>query len=274
MHKWVYIASLVAAASAVFSVACGSDDDGGANRNLDSTGAVTGEISVFAASSLTDAFMEEAAAFERANPGVKVTMRFGASSALAVQINEGAPADVYASADLAQMKVVTDAGAVSESKIFVKNTPVVVIPRSDTKVASFAELAMPGVRLVLAGSEVPIGRYSREILRKASAEGGVSSDFSERVLANLKSEEANVRAVLTKVQLGEADAGIVYRTDVPAAGGEVAVVDIPEAYNVVASYPIAAVKDAKNAQGATAFIAFIMSSEGQDILAKHGFVSP
>ncbi|MGB4862720.1 MAG: molybdate ABC transporter substrate-binding protein, partial [Tepidiformaceae bacterium] len=195
MHKWVYIASLVAAASAVFSVACGSDDDGGANRNLDSTGTVTGEISVFAASSLTDAFMEEAAAFERANPGVKVTMRFGASSALAVQINEGAPADVYASADLAQMKVVTDAGAVSESKIFVKNTPVVVIPRSDTKVASFAELAMPGVRLVLAGAEVPIGRYSREILRKASAEGGVSSDFSERVLANLKSEEANVRAV-------------------------------------------------------------------------------
>lgn len=273
MHKWFLVASLMAA-SAVFSVACGSDDNGGSEETPDGPGAVSGEISVFAASSLTDAFMEEAAAFEAANPGTKVTMRFGASSALAVQINEGAPADVYASADLAQMKVVTDAGSVAESKIFAKNTPVVVAPRDDEKVSVFADLAKPGVRLVLAASEVPIGRYSREILAKASAEGGVSRDFSEKVLANLKSDEANVRAVLTKVQLGEADAGIVYRTDVPAAGGEVEVVEIPDAYNVVASYPIAAVKSARNAPGAAAFVAFVMSKAGQDILAKHEFVGP
>lgn len=235
---------------------------------------IKGDIVVFAASSLTESFKEAGTAFETKYPGTKVTFSFAASSALAVQINEGAPADVFASADTTQMKNVVDKGNATASDIFVKNMPVVVVPKSGSPVAAFADLAKPGVRLVLAGSEVPVGRYSREILANASKPGGVASDFSDKVLANLKSDEANVRAVLTKVQLGEADAGIVYKTDVGAAKNDVSVVEIPTAFNVVATYPIAVVKAAKNKDGATAFVAFIRSEAGQAILSKYGFVKP
>ena len=247
--------------------ACGGDDG-------DSSSGVSGEMTVFAASSLTDAFREVGTAFEAKYPGTTVSFNFAASSALAVQINEGAPADVYASADTNQMKNVSDNGHVEEPVAFARNTPVVVVPKHDSPVADFADLAKPGVRLVLAASEVPIGRYARQILMNASGTAGVSSDFSDQVLANLKSNEANVRAVLTKVQLGEADAGIVYKTDVGAAAGDISTVEIPEQYNVVATYPLAVVKDAKNHEGAVAFVDFVRSDEGQAILAKYGFVRP
>ncbi len=249
--------------------ACGGDSSDGSTG-----GGVTGEITVFAASSLTDAFKEAGAAFEKANPGSKVTFSFAASSALAVQINEGAPADVYASADTNQMKNVADKDNVEESSIFVKNTPVVVVPKGNSTVSAFSDLANPGVRLVLAAAEVPVGKYARQILQNASASGGVASDFSDKVLANLKSNEANVRAVLTKVQLGEADAGIVYKTDVGAAANDVSIVEIPGRYNVVATYPIAVVKATKNHDAAAAFVAFIQSDEGQAVLAKYGFEKP
>lgn len=233
-----------------------------------------GGVTVFAASSLTEAFKEAGTAFEKANPGTKVTFSFAASSALAVQINEGAPADVFASADAAQMKNVTDKGNAAEPVIFAKNTPVVIIPKSGKAAATFADLAKPDIRLVLAGKDVPIGRYAREVLTRASGAGGVSADFSVRVLANLKSEEANVRAVLTKVQLGEADAGIVYRTDVGAAANDVKVIEIPAAFNVVAEYPVAVVKATKNQATAAGFVAFVRSPAGQAILDKYGFARP
>ncbi len=250
--------------------ACGGDDDSGEPGD-----SLSGEITVFAASSLTDAFKEAGTAFEEQYPGTKVTFSFAASSALAVQINELAPADVFASADQAQMKAVVDEGNALEPAVFVKNTPVVVVPKDGATVATFEDLAKPGVKLVLAGATVPIGRYAREILAKASASsGGIGSDFSARALANLRSEEANVRAVLTKVQLGEADAGVVYKTDVGAASSDVKVIDIPAAYNVVAEYPIAVVMYAKNQAAAAGFVAFIRSAEGVAILEKHRFVRP
>lgn len=235
---------------------------------------IDGEITVFAASSLTEAFREAGAAFERANPGTKVTFSFAASSALAVQINEGAPADVFASADANQMKSVTDEGNAAEPTTFATNTPVAVVPKDGTAVTAFADLAKPGIKLVLAGKDVPIGRYAREILEKASGPGGISPDFSERVLANLKSDEANVRAVLTKVQLGEADAGIVYKTDLASAAEDVRAIEIPAAYNVVAEYPIAVVAGTKNEATAAAFVAFLRSAEGLAILEKYGFAKP
>ena len=254
----------LALAVATILAACGSSGD-----DPDDS-----EILVFAASSLTEAFKELGTTFEQENPGTKVTFNFAASSALATQINEAAPADVFASADAAQMKVVTDKGNAAGPVIFAKNSPVVVVPKGRSGVAAFADLAKPGLRLVLAAKEVPIGRYSREILTNASATGGVSADFSDNVLANLKSDEANVRAVLTKVQLGEADAGIVYKTDVAAAAGEVAVVEIPAAYNVVAEYPIAVTKQTQNRASADAFVAFVRSAEGVAILEKYGFAKP
>jgi molybdate transport system substrate-binding protein len=237
-------------------------------------GRLEGSITVFAAVSLTEAFREAGARFEEANPGTKVAFQFGASTTLAVQISEGAPADVFAAADSAQMKVVTDAGAAINPAVFASNTPVVVAPRRSSVVASFADLAVPGVKLVLTPAAVPIGRYARAILARATGPGGISTDFSARVLANVRSEEASVRAVLVKVQLGEADAGFVYRTDAAAAGDDVRVVPIPAAYTVIAEYPIATLDASRNPELASAFVAFIRSAAGQAILEKHGFTKP
>lgn len=260
----VFFALLVGAA---LSACCGNGSDG-------DPGTIDGEITVFAASSLSEAFKEVGAAFEKANPGTEVTFNFAASSALAVQINEGAPADVFASADTAQMKNVIDQGNAEGSAVFATNTPVVVVPKDGKAVATFADLAKPGVKLVLAGEDVPIGRYAREVLAKASGTGGISPDFSDRVLANLKSEEANVRAVLAKIQLGEADAGVVYRTDIVAAAGDVRVIEIPAPYNVLAEYSIAVVLGSPNGVTAAAFTAFVRSKDGQAILEKYGFAAP
>jgi molybdate transport system substrate-binding protein len=272
------LASIVAALLA----GCGGDDDDpvatATPPGPTATPAIPpleGEIVVFAAASLIDAFTEAGTAFEKANPRTSVTFNFAASSALATQINEGAPADVFASADSSQMDVVTDAGNASEPRQFVTNRPVVVVPEGSDRVKVFEELARPGLKLVLAGPDVPIGRYSRDILARASAAtGGVSPTFSKDVLANLRSNEANVRAVLTKVQLGEADAGIVYSTDIRAAAGEVVAIDIPEQYNVAAGYPIAVVSESKEKDVAEAFIAFILSAEGQGIMQRFGFGAP
>jgi molybdate transport system substrate-binding protein len=263
----------VAFSLAALLTSCGDDD--GQTAASPSPGAVQGEIVVFAASSLTDAFKEAAGKFQIQNPNARITFSFASSSALAAQINEGAPADVFASADTAQMKVVTDKGNASDPAVFATNLPTVIVPKSGSSVSSLADLAKPGVRLVLAGPDVPIGKYSREILTNASqAATGLSPDFSEKVLANLKSNEANVRAVLTKVQLGEADAGIVYKTDAAVAANEVKQIKIPDAYNVVAQYPIAVTKSAKNTPGARAWIAFLASPDGQAITAMYGFGKP
>ncbi len=266
------------------TAACGGDDDepvatpaatGSTTAGSPGTVPVEGEITVFAASSLTEAFKEAGFAFSAANPGAEVTFSFAASSALAAQINEGAPADVFASADPASMKLVTDEGLAADPRTFALNSPVVVVPKDNTAISSFADLAKPGTRLVLAGQSVPIGCYAREVLTKASAaNGGISADFSDKVLANLRSEEANVRAVLTKVQLGEADAGVVYITDIGAAANDVRKIEIPAQYNVIAQYPIATIKESKEQDVAQAFVAFLLSNEGQAILVKYGFQAP
>lgn len=257
---------MILAALSVLMVAglfasCESTEDGSAT------------VTVFAAASLTDAFTEIGAAFEDANPGSTVRFNFAASSALATQINEGAPADVFASADNNQMSVVLDAGNAAEPQLFVRNVLVVVTP-ADSELERFEELAIEGLRLVLAGPDVPVGRYSRQILENASGVGGIAPDFGERVLANLRSDEANVRAVLSKVQLGEADAGIVYQTDARVAADDVRVIEIPELYNVIADYHIAVVNGAEESGPASGFIAFVLSPDGQAILREYGFSSP
>lgn len=255
---------------------CGDDGSASPTRPGQPGGTpLSGEIIVYAAASLTDAFKEAGAAFSQANPGVKVTFNFASSSALATQINQGQPGDVFASADSAQMKVVTDKGGADVPVVFVTNVPVVVVPSSGSPVGTFNDLSKPGVKLVLAGPAVPIGSYARQVFRNASApNGGIATDFSERVLANLKSNETDVKAVLAKVQTGEADAGVVYTTDVAAAARRVKTIPIPDGYNVVAQYPIATLKSASHADVARAFVAFILSAPGQEILAKFGFGPP
>jgi molybdate transport system substrate-binding protein len=233
------------------------------------------EITVFAASSLTESMEALSAAFLRMHPGSSVRFNFAASSALATQINEGAPADVFASADEAQMSAVTSAENAGDPEIFATNSLVVVTPAGSSTVDDFADLANPGLKLVLGAPDVPVGRYAREVLERASApEDGISPSFSDRVLANLKSNEPNVRGVLTRVQLGEADAGIVYETDALAAGDEVTVVPIPGQFNVTARYPIAIINDTDQPALASAFVEFVLSAEGQAILQSFGFGAP
>ncbi|MCS7256494.1 MAG: molybdate ABC transporter substrate-binding protein [Thermomicrobium sp.] len=236
---------------------------------------VTGEITVFAAASLTDAFQELAQAFQQKYPNAKVTFNFAGSSQLRTQLAQGAKADVFASADLKNMQGAQQDGTIAgEPRVFVRNEPVVVVPANNPAgISTLADLAKPGVRLVLEGQDVPIGNYARQILQKASQDPQYGSDFANRVLANVVSEETNVKAALTKVALGEADATFVYRTDAttPDMRDKVKIVEIPAQFNVIAEYPIAVVKNAPNPTGAQAFIDFVLSAEGQRILAKWGF---
>ncbi len=256
---------LAIAATALFVFACGDGSDAGGPDSIE------GGITVFAASSLTDAFNEVGRQFRAEHPGTGVKFSFGSSSALATQINEGAPADVFASANTAQMKAVTNKDNATEAKVFASNALVVVVAKENRSIQSFGDLAKPGLKLVLASKDVPAGQYARDSLAAATAGGEYGSAFSALVLANLKSDEANVRAVLTKVQLGEADAGIVYRTDVGTTAGDIRQVEIPAKYNVVAEYPVAVTTGSKRPALARAFVDYVLSGEGQAILQKYGF---
>lgn len=232
---------------------------------------LSGNITVFAAASLTDAFNAIAKQFESENPRVKITFSFAGSSTLATQINQGAPADVFASADTRQMKVVTDQGGAEAPVTFATNVPVVVIPKDDTRVQSFADLAKPGVKLVLAAPTVPIGNYARTIFTNATGASGVSATFSDDVLKNLVSNETDVKAVLAKIQVGEADAGVVYTTDAATVTNDVKTIEIPKPYNVIAQYPIAALKESGHLDVAQAFVQYVTSAAGQSILKQYGF---
>jgi molybdate transport system substrate-binding protein len=237
---------------------------------------LSGDLNVFAASSLTDAFNEIGAAFQQANPKVSVKFNYGASSALRTQIAQGAKADVFASADPANMDQTRQAGAIDgPDHIFVKNKLVMIYPVSNPgKISSIHDLAKRGIRFVLTDPAVPIGSYARQSLQKMDADPSYGAGFDKRVLVNLKSEEANVRAVVSKVQIGEADAAIVYATDVtPATAKDITSVLIPDQFNVLATYPIAVVKDAPNKAAGQAFITFVRSAAGQAILKKWNFIT-
>ena len=231
--------------------ACG--DNGTAGR----------ELTVLGASSLTDSFEEIASAFEAEHDGVDVQLTFEASSALATQIREGVPADVFASADHVNLDKVTGAGlGAGEPRAFASNRLQIVVPTGNPSgVASLADLASGGLDLALCAPEVPCGRYAAQ----AFANAGL--DVPEA------SQEENVRGVLTKVALGEADAGIVYVTDV-RANSDVEGVDLPDEVNVVAGYPAVVLRDAPSPELAAAFVAFLTGDEAQAILRRHGFGPP
>jgi len=233
----------------------------------------SGELSVFAAASLTEPFTEMGKRLEMAYPGLKVVYNFGGSPALRTQLEQGAHADVFASADAIQMEQAKKGEVVQgETPIFVKNRLVVITPKANPgKVTEFRDLAKPGLKLDLANAKVPVGNYSRQAFSKASAEYG--SGFEKSVLGNIVSEEENVKQVVTKVQLGEADAGIVYVSDVtPKVSKDVLTVAIPDAYNQLATYPIALTKGVQNRAAAEVFIAFVLSAEGQAILKAFHFI--
>ena len=263
----------LATALALVAPGCGGDDeeDGAAHASsaptapAPSTAAgVSGAVTVFAATSLTDAFTEIGRAFEEANPGASVEFNFAASSALATQVTEGAPADVFASADEANMKKVTDAGAAQGSaQVFARNRLAIAVPSDNPGgVTGLADFAKADLTIALCAEEVPCGRFGRQVLQKAG------------VTPSLDTNEPDVRSLLTKVEEGEVDAGLVYRTDVQAAEDRVRGIEIPEEQNVVATYPIAALAESDAPEAAGAFVEFVRAGDGQAVLEEHGFLGP
>jgi molybdate transport system substrate-binding protein len=228
------------------------------------------ELVVFEAASLKDVFARLAKRFEADNPGVTVVANAAGSQELRAQIEHGAAADVFASADRKQMAGLVASNLVDAPVLFACNEPVVVV-RTGLKppIATLADLPR-AERIVVGVPEVPIGSYTRQILERAATVLG--ADFGKRVEARVVSRELNVRQVLAKVVLGEADAGVVYRSDAMTAAGKVRVVEIPPAVNVIADYPIATLRAAPHADLAKRFVALVRSPEGVAALREAGFV--
>jgi molybdate transport system substrate-binding protein len=240
-------------AAALLLAGCGGD-----------TGDEPPTLTVFAAASLTEVLTELAADFEDANPGVQVRLSFGPSDGLATQIQEGAPADVFASASSSWMDAIEEDPGISDRADFARNRLIVIVPADDPAgIASVDELARPGVKLVLAAEGVPAGDYARELLSNAG--------IAHEALANVVSNEDDVKGVVQKVALGEADAGIVYRTDVTdAVAVDLRTIDVPDDLSVIATYPIAAVEGG-DVDLARAFIDLV-TGDGQRRLADAGFL--
>jgi molybdate transport system substrate-binding protein len=244
-----------------------------AEQEPDAFPAEGGDLTVFAAASLTDAFEAIEQELEAGIPNLSITYNFGGSQALVTQLEEGAQADVFASANGAQMDAAITAELVSGTPApFVHNRLAIVTPAGNpAAIESAADLGREGILLVLAQPEVPAGRYAREsVCLMATNTATYGPDFVERVAANVVSEEEDVRDALAKVALGEADAGIVYVSDATAAGDQVQVVDIPDEVNVIATYPVAVLAGGDEVLG-SAFVAYLLSAEGQAVLEHYGF---
>jgi molybdate transport system substrate-binding protein len=227
------------------------------------------ELTVFAAASLREVFQTIALTFEKQHPNLKVRFNFAGSQDLRVQIEQGAKVDVFASADWKHMKTLATQGLVVEPTVFARNLPVIVVPKNNpAKVATFADLAKVK-QLVVGAPEVPIGAYTENIFTAAEKVQGKA--FAEKVRANVRSRELNVRQVLTKVAMGEGDAGIVYKTDALTMPDKVEIIEIPASINVVAEYPIAVLKAAPKADLARDFVKLVLSKEGQKSLNAAGF---
>jgi molybdate transport system substrate-binding protein len=230
-----------------------------------------GTLTVFAASSLTEAFSEIGAAFASANPGDKLSFSFANSRTLRAQIEAGAPADVFASASMQEMESLLSAGMVSPGspRVFLTNQLVVILPATNPAgLQQLQDLSKPGLKIVLAAKDVPVGNYARQSLEKMNA--AFQPGFSTLVLANVVSNEDNVKQAVAKVQLGEADAAIVYASDAVAAS-DLKRMEIPAALNVIAQYPIAPLSDSAQPTLARRFVEYVLSPAGQAILGKWGF---
>jgi molybdate transport system substrate-binding protein len=256
---------LLAMSSALLLAACSDPDNSGRASDGTAEGA---ELTVSAASSLTEAFGEIGEAFEAANPGTTVTFNFGPSDGLAGQINEGAPVDVFASASPTWMDSVQEDGpGVTGRADFAQNRLAIIVPVDNAAgIENLDDLTEDGVQLVLAAEGVPAGDYAREIFQNAG--------ISTAALANVVSNEEDVKTVITKVMSGEADAGIGYVTDVtPDVADQISLNSIPDEVNVIATYPIAVVNGSEEADLAQSFVEYVLG-DGQQTLAGYGFLPP
>jgi molybdate transport system substrate-binding protein len=230
-------------------------------------------LTVLAAASLNQAFPRIAEAFQHGSPSIAVRFSFAGTDALAAQIEQGASADVFAGAGIANADRLWDRGLVGFPRIFGTNQVVIVVPAvNPAGITSPRDLTRPGIRLVIGAETVPIGEYTRTVLTRLDSIYG--DGYSDAVLANVVSKEESVEAVLTKVRLGEADAGFVYVTDAHAAGRDVRSIEVPDEGRVVATYPIAIVQASAHPEEAERFVAFVVGPRGQRILREAGFGPP
>lgn len=251
-------AAALVLAAAMLAGGCASTGDKKAGA---SSGRTT--VVVFAAASLTDAFNTIAEKFEAAHQGVQVKLNYGGSSGLAQQIDQGAPADVFAAANPATMKQVTDAGNASAPTTFTRNRLEIAVPPADPgKVTALKDLANPKLKVVLCAPQVPCGAAAQKVIKAAG------------LTVRPASQEEDVKAALTKVELNEADAALVYRTDVKAAAGKVRGIDFPESAQAINDYPIATLKKAPHPDLATQFVQFVLSDTGAATLSQDGFERP
>ncbi|MFE1289485.1 molybdate ABC transporter substrate-binding protein [Streptomyces sp. NPDC058751] len=261
-----------AGAAALLALSACSSSDTGSSDSSDSSGKtkgsssskLSGTVTVFAAASLKESFTTLGERFEKAHPGTEVTFSFGGSDSLAASITGGAPADVFAAASPKTMAIVTDGGGTATAPAtFVRNQlEIATLPGNPDKVSSLKDLTRSGLKVVLCDRTVPCGAAAQKAL-----------DASGLKLTPV-SYEQDVKSALTKVELKEADAAIVYKTDVRAAGDKVEGVEFPESADAVNDYPIALLKDAHNTDVAKAFIALVRSPEGQKVLTGAGFLKP
>ncbi|WP_159921133.1 MULTISPECIES: molybdate ABC transporter substrate-binding protein [Nocardia] len=253
--------SVVAAAgvAAMALTGCGSDDAGSADADR-----IGGTVTVFAAASLTETFTELGDRFEAAHPGVRVVYSFGASSALAEQIIQGAPADVFAAAAPKNMQQVVDAGEVTAAPAtFARNRLEIAVPKGNPGgVTALADFGRTELEIALCAEQVPCGAAAKTVFQAA----GVDPRPDTR--------ETDVKAALTKVKLGEVDAALVYRTDVRAGGAQVEGIAVPEAGKAINDYPVAPLAHAPNAAAAAAFVEFIRSDQARAVFAEAGFETP
>ena len=231
-------------------------------------------LNVFAAASLTESFTQIAAQYKQEHPDVTVKFNFAGSQLLEQQLANGAPADIFASADLTNMQKASNAGLVGPSQVFIKNKLVVIIPLSNPgKIHALKDLANKGLKIDFAAATVPAGKYGRQVLGNMANSPDYGPTYQKAVLGNIVSQEDNVKAVVTKVQLGEADAGFVYQSDVTdAVASKLTVIPIPDNFNVIAQYPIAVVKNSAHPNDAQAFIQYVLSPDGQAVLVKFHFI--
>lgn len=266
--RWLRV---VQVAVVLFCVVLGTGCGGSSGYAQGEEPPAGGQITVLAASSLTDAFEELVGTFEERNPGTEVRTSFAASSELLTQVQQGAPADVFASASEKNMDAAVGEKLVGEVSVFAINRPVVIVPADNpAEIGEFEDLAGVDAQIVLAEEGVPIADYAMEVLANAEAEYG--GGFEKGVMNKVVSREANVRAAANRVALGEADATFVYASDVtPDLRDKVEVVEILDEVNAVATYPIATVRDSKNPELARAWVDLVLSDEGQGVLEKKGF---
>jgi molybdate transport system substrate-binding protein len=233
-------------------------------------------LNVFAASSLKASFTDIQTQYQQVHPGIKIVYNFAGSQALVTQITQGAPADIFAAADQKNMQKVSTAGLATSPQNFADNTLAIIIPSTNpAHIATLKDLANKGVKIDVAASTVPVGSYTLQVLDKTGKSADYGSAYESAVKANFVSQETEDTAIVQKVELGEVDAGIVYSTDVTAAAAsKVTFISIPSTLNIIAQYPITVLKNSKDASDAQAFVQYILSSDGQAILAKYRFLPP